>query len=129
MWVRLLIHLLQLCDAIVRIALCCAERGVSHQLLYVAHIGLLVEQMCGECVAKDMWRLFSLHICLCQLTLYNSLNGRACERFSLLRYNQLCLHICRNIQALQCGDEIPHPFTRFGQYWQHSLLVTLTAYA
>ena len=54
MRMRLFVDLLQLCYAVVGVALCSAERGVAHQLLYIAHIGLLVEQMGGEGVSQHV---------------------------------------------------------------------------
>ena len=45
------VDLLQLRYAVVGVALRGAERGVSHKLLYIAHIGPLVEQVRGEGVS------------------------------------------------------------------------------
>ena len=52
MWVRPLIYLLQLRYAVVGIALRCFERGVSHKFLYITHICIVIQQVCGEGVAK-----------------------------------------------------------------------------
>ena len=85
MRMRLFVDLLQLCYAVVGVALCSAERGVAHQLLYIAHIGLLVEQVRGEGVSQHVRRAFALHLCPLQLALDNSLDGRAREWFAICR--------------------------------------------
>ena len=78
------IHLLQLRNAIVSVTLCCFERGVPHQLLYITHIGIFVQQMGSEGVAQYVGRLLALHICSAQFLLYHVLNGGARKWFSLV---------------------------------------------
>ena len=73
MWVCSLIHLFEFGYTIVGITLGCSQRGVTHQLLDIAHISLLIHQVGCEGVAQYVWGFFTLYICSTKFALYDAL--------------------------------------------------------
>ena len=70
------IDLAQLRNRIVGIDLRRLQRGVSHQLLDLAHVGTTVHEVSGKGVAQHMGALFPLHTGLAEHPINQSVNPR-----------------------------------------------------
>ena len=71
--------------AVVGVVLRRLERRVPHKLLYVAHVGIAVEQLRCEGVTQYVRALPALYSRRAQLPLHDPLYGRTRERRTLVR--------------------------------------------